>query len=900
MIGKTVAHYRITEKIGAGGMGEVFRAVDTKLGRDVALKMLPAAFAQDAERMARFQREAQVLASLNHPNIGAIYGLEEDHGSRFLVLELIEGPTLFDRLQAGRIPQEEAFGIARQMAEAVEFAHENGVVHRDLKPANVKVMADGRVKVLDFGLAKAMEDPALAAGSGTGDPAQSPTIAPTLQSPITGALTGANVILGTAAYMSPEQARGKPLDRRTDIFSFGCVFYEMLTSRRPFGGETVSDIIARILEREPDWSALPGSTPDRVRRIVQRCLEKDPRKRQRDMGDVRVALEEIEDTRVSSARVAREPEEDRVAARPSRRSVALPWGVAALAGLVAAASFFLPGLRSAAPAPDRVRFHVTPPPGAAMWRIAHQIILSPDGTALLWRGRDPDGNGRLWIRELDSLESRPLGPERLDGSFWSPDGESIGFITDGKLRTMPIRGGDPRVICDAVASRGASWGSEYIVFARGQGPIFKVPINGGTPEAVTTLDESKSETAHRFPHFLPDGETFLFVALPGKHRVLTVYAGHVDGRAPVFVTNSLTSPVYTHPGYLVFQRGRRLVAQAFDPKALTVSGDLLDLGAAPPQDDAAGAPTASASRNGHLAYLTPGDTNRRLVWLDENTGGELETLAVEPETYHGLTLSPDGRHIAMVKFVSPEESDIWVLELERMIVTRFTKGPGNHHSVEWSPDGAWIGYSTDADGPWNIYRKPFPGSGPPEPVVTGPAPFKNLMGWSPDGKWVLYGALGEGTNMDLWIASADGSGEPHPYLAETWQEDEGTISPDGHWVAYQSWEGEQRNVYVDSFPVPGPNHRVSIDGGGNPMWTPDGSGIRFYSDGKMLEASVQTGDAGTTVRTGIPRELFALEPGFHRGKLAPGGRWVGTKPASEVREASATVVLNWFREIEAR
>jgi serine/threonine-protein kinase len=425
VIGKTLAHYKIVEKLGAGGMGEVYRASDSKLGRDVALKMLPAAFAQDAERMARFQREAQLLASLNHPNIGAIYGLEEHDGSRFLVLELIEGPTLFDRLTAGRLPQEEGLSIARQIAEAVEFAHENGVVHRDLKPANVKLTEDGRVKVLDFGLAKAMEDPT---ASSAGDPAQSPTLSPTLQSPITGALTGANVILGTAAYMSPEQARGKPLDRRTDIFSFGCVFYEVLSGRRAFDGETISDIIARILEREPDWSALPDSTPERVRRIIQRCLEKDPRKRQRDIGDVRLALEEIEEARTSSARAARETGEHRVTTRALRRSLGVAWiAVAALIGAVVGIGSWNAlrpaASRSAAGPGGVVRLSVDFPSDLRVLNWG----ASPDGNALAFLAalKDPPDDEwsppRVYLRALDAFEALEVsGTEGVRTTAFSP------------------------------------------------------------------------------------------------------------------------------------------------------------------------------------------------------------------------------------------------------------------------------------------------------------------------------------------------------------------------------------------------------------------------------------------------------------------------------------------------
>jgi len=470
----------------------------------------------------------------------------------------------------------------------------------------------------------------------------------------------------------------------------------------------------------------------------------------------------------------------------------------------------------------------------------------------------------------------------------------MGYVSDGKLRTMPIDGGDPRIVCDAVSERGGSWGAEYIVFAGGQGPIYKVPVTGGTPEAVTTLDESRGETAHRFPYFLPDGETFLYVALPGKHRVLEVWAGNVDGREPVHVMSSLTSPVYTS-GHLVFQRRRRLLAQAFDPHTLALSGEPIDLGSAPELGEAVGSRRLSASRNGTLAYLTPQDPNTKLVWKDQKTGRDLETLDLEPDAYTELKFSPDGRNVALVREVSPEESDIWVLELERKILTRFTQGPGNHTNPTWSPDGAWIGYSTDADGPWDIYKKPFPGGGRAEPVVTGPAPFKNLLDWSPDGKFLLYSAIGTGTNMDLWYAPADGSGEPRPYVAEPPLEDNARFSPDGRWVVYVAYESGGGNVYINSFPVPGQKCRVSIDGGFNPGWTPDGTGVRFVTPGgKFVVASVRT---EPSLRTGIPEELFSIED-VRAGDIGPDERALVIKPASEAREASVTVVLNRFRQLD--
>jgi serine/threonine-protein kinase len=370
----------------------------------------------------------------------------------------------------------------------------------------------------------------------------------------------------------------------------------------------------------------------------------------------------------------------------------------------------------------------------------------------------------------------------------------------------------------------------------------------------------------------------------------------VDGREPVVITHSLISPVYTS-GHLVYQRGRRLMAQAFDPEALTLSGEPIDLGTAPRLFEAAGSRTVAASRNGTLAHLTPDDPNTRLLWHDPVTGQDLEELDLEPGVYKEIEFSPDGRHVAFVREVSPEESDIWVLELERNILRRFTQGPGNHDSVRWSPDGSWIGYSTDADGPWNIYRKPFPGPGAAQPVVTGPVPFKNLMDWSPDGQFVLYSAIGEGTNMDLWFAPADGSGEPRAYQAEVFQEEDARFSPDGRWVAFVSSESGGGNVYIDSFPVPGRKHRVSIDGGSYPGWTSDGSAVRFSISGRRLEASLQT---EPSLRTGIPQEVFVIDREIRGAGRTPDGRYLVIKPTTKVRDASVTVVLNWFRQFDGK
>jgi Tol biopolymer transport system component len=874
--GTRLGPYEITAPLGAGGMGEVFRATDTRLGRNVAIKVLPQHLSSNPEVRARFEREAKTVSSLNHPHICTLFDVGREGDTDYLVMELVEGETLAERLAKGALPTAEVLDLGGQIADALERAHRAGVIHRDLKPGNVMLTKAG-AKLMDFGLARAIGMAGPAAGSGA--MMATLTRSPTMTTP----LTAEGTIVGTFQYMAPEQLEGSEADARSDLWALGCVLYEMATGRRAFEGKSQASLIGSIMHQEPPpVSQLAPLSPPGLERLVRACLAKDPADRLQSAHDIRMQLAWLAEGG-SQAGVPTPV----AAKRRSRERLA--WtlavvglvAVAALAGLVAAPSFLLPGGRTVAEPGGVVRFQVTAPPGTTMYRGIGQAI-SPDGTALLWQGSDSEGRARTWIRRLDSLESRALPSIDAPATFWAPDGGSIGYISDGKLRTMRIDGGDPRTICEAISYRGASWGAGYIVFAGGQGPIFKVPATGGTPEAVTTLDASKGETAHRFPHFLPDGKTFLYVALPGKHRVLEVYAGNVDGREPVFVINSLTSPVYTS-GHLVFQRGRRLLAQAFDPDALALSGEPIDLGPAPELWEAAGSTKVS---------------NTKLVWKDLNSKEPMkdrETLDLDPGSYTELKFSPDGRYAALVREVSPEESDIWVLELERNILTRFTQGPGNHANVRWSPDGAWIGYSTDADGPWDIYKKPFPGGGAAEPVVTGPVPFKNLLDWSPDGQFLLYSPIGVGTNMDLWYAPADGSGEPRPYLAETFQEDNGRFSPDGRWVVYVSTESGQGNVYINSFPVPGRKHRVSIDGGSGPRWTADGTGIRFIAPGgKVVVASVQT---EPSLRTGIPEELFTIEADIRGGDIGPDGRALAIKPVSEARDAGVTVVLNWLRQL---
>ena len=545
-------------------MGEVYRARDTKLNRDVALKVLPDAFVHDADRLARFQREAHVLASLNHPNIAHIHGLEDAGGVRALVLELVEGPTLADRIARALMPLPETLAVAKQIADALEVAHEQGVIHRDLKPANIKVKDDGTVKVLDFGLAKAL-DPTAVSGSQAAEMMQSPTM--------TARGTEMGLILGTAAYMSPEQAKGKAADRRADIWAFGVVLFEMVTGKQVFTGETASEVMASVMKEQPDWSRLPANLPAPLARLLRRCLEKDPKKRLSSIADARLELDEL-DGPASPA--------------PSLRArLSLVWlGAAGLAGAVVAIAAWLliaPANRAAGD-PTPMRVSILSPDGVTLAFDSAESAISPDGRQVAFTTTDPSGTSRLSVRSISDMTARPIaGTENAYLPFWSPDGQEIAFFTAGKLNKVPVQGGTVEVLCEAKDGRGGTWNAAgVIVFApTNGGPLQRVSANGGDPHAVTTLDAAKGEAGHRFPWFLPDGQHFLFAALPAKDGKFDLYVGSLDSPARQAVGSAESAAVYADPGYLLYARKNSLVAQRFDARTLQASGEPVTIGDAP-------------------------------------------------------------------------------------------------------------------------------------------------------------------------------------------------------------------------------------------------------------------------------------------------------------------------------
>jgi serine/threonine protein kinase/Tol biopolymer transport system component len=835
LIGRTLLHYRITAALGSGGMGTVYRATDTALGRDVALKVLPPEVAQDPERLARFRREAQLLAALNHPNIAAIHRLEEADGQLFLALELVEGEDLKDRIARGPLTVEEALEIAMQIADALEEAHEKGIVHRDLKPANVKLTPDGKVKVLDFGLAKAYAGEGVSASSP--DLSQSPTLAATG--------TQAGVILGTAAYMSPEQARGKPVDKRADIWAFGAVLWEMLTGRPLFAGETVSDLLAGVLAREPEWAQLSEGARG-VRVLLERCLEKDPRKRLRDIGDVRFEIEHLQEGGPSPAAVTPRP----------RRGLRL--GV--LLGLLAAATGGALLTRLLAPAGSEatapLHLSITLPPSQQLnTSESPLIVFSPDGRSLVVPVVE-NGNAMLVERRLDERSVRPIeGTEGGSAPFFSPDGKWLGFIAGGKLKKVAVEGGRPFVLADQEGTSGAAWGSDgHIVFARSYSDgLFGIPADGGSPERLTTPDRAQGELGHWWPQILPGGRTVLFTAFRTPLDTSRVEAVSLDTGQVRQVVDGGFFGRYVPSGHLLYVKGDRLFAVPFDPRKAAVVGPeksvLDDVYAA--QTD--GSSPLDVSSDGTLAYV-PGsvaDAPRELVQVTRD--GRWRPAIPETRRYRGVSVSPDGRFLATS--IQGESQDIWTYSLERQTLSRLTTGPRTEFDPFWSRDGGTVFFVLDRP-PFEIHRIAFGTSAEGEPLWKEKAELDTVLcGLSADGHLAVYTVTDPGTRSDLWVRPVDGSEPARAFRNTPYRERYGTFSPDGRWMAYESDETGRPEVYVEAFPGPGERYQISAEGGTEPLWG-RGSGEIFYSHGD--EMRVVSARTGPRIELGKARTLFTL------------------------------------------
>ena len=896
--GSKLGPYEIVSPLGAGGMGEVYRARDTKLGRDVALKVLLTAFANDAERMARFQREAQVLAALNHPNIASIYGLEESDGVRALVMELVEGATVAERIAQGSVPMEEALPMVRQIAEALEYAHEHGIVHRDLKPANVKITAEGTVKVLDFGLAKALQSE-----TSETDISTSPTISI--------AATRAGMILGTAAYMSPEQAKGKSVDRRTDIWAFGAVFYEMLSGQRAFHGESVTETLAAVIQTEPDWAALPPNTPANVAKLLRRCLKKDPKSRLRDIGDVRIELEEPPS---SSA--------DEVApAKPARTHSLIYWGVAAV--LFFAIALTLAGiyLRQTPLEPQLAKFQLLPPEKTTFGDLA----ISRDGRQIAFTATDSSGKANLWLRSVDSLTAQVLtGTEGAADPFWSPDSRFIGFFAGSKVKKIEASGGSPQTICDLINNRGGprggSWSRNGVILfaAEAFGPeqIYQVSAAGGQPEPVATLEGAGEVHHHHWPYFLPDGRHFLyFVYAEGTRGRTGVYLASIDSKDSRLLFTADSSAAYTpHPpdapagtDYILFVRERTLLAQPFNRQRLEIGGSATQIAEQVGVDLSDAQAKFSISENGVLVYDAAGSWGyTQLKWFDR-AGKQLSSLG-PPGLYIESRISPDDRRVAAQREDGLGGSDIWLLDPARGTSSRFTFYPAYQAAPVWSPDGSRIAFFSMRQGHWSIYEKPASGAWDEELLLktnNDLVPYD----WSPDGKFLLYTEIDpKSRKSDIWVlpkpTAAGGRTQPAPFHRTEFNANFEGFSPDGNWVVYQSDESGKNEIYVRPFHpnegTGGGKWQISTNGGIEAKWPRRGREIFYIAPDNMLMAvEVKTG-AG--FNAGVPHALFPIRPaGVHRNDVtADGQRFLVSTRTEEPISSPATVVLNWFAALKQK
>jgi eukaryotic-like serine/threonine-protein kinase len=890
-IGTTIGAYQVIAKLGEGGMGEVYRARDAKLNREVALKVLPEAFRLEPDRLARFKREAQVLASLNHSHIAAIYGFEDSNPStdgqtavHALVLELVEGPTLADRIARGPIPLDEAVPIARQVAEALEAAHEQGIVHRDLKPANVKVRPDGTVKVLDFGLAKALE-PAAAIG---GDATASPTIT----SP---AMTQMGIILGTAAYMSPEQAKGRHADKRSDVWAFGALLYEMLSGRRAFAGDDISDTIAAVLRQDVDWTALPASTPADVRRLIGRCLERDARRRLRDIGEARIVLEDPD--------VRRRDAGDAAARAPSRPlwRRAIPIAAAALGGALLAAGTVWLLTRPAPPSVVRTIVTTSGSTALALSGTDRDVAITPDGSRIVYRGTN-----QLLVRAINQLEPTVLGGLGAPRSvFVSPDGQWIGFFDGTTIKKVAITGGPPVTIAriESAGFGGATWGPDgTIIFATGAPAtgLRRVSAAGGEPTVLTKPDRERGERDHRRPEFLPGGGAVLFTIQP--------FEGDTD-RIAVLDLRSGTSKVlidggsdahYVPTGHLVFGVEGTLRAVAFDLGRLAVVGTpapVLDAVMA----TGTGAFQVALAANGSLVYVPGTDGGRRQSVVSVDRQGRVSPLpGLPPDAYRDVRVSPDGARLALAT-----EADVWTYDVVRATRSRLTTDPASDRSPLWTPDGKRIIFrSTRARYP-ELFWRLADGTGRDEHLLARAKDLLDLYpsGWSADGRRLLFtevplqGRCAIGQMVIERPSDANVLGESctsHP-----------AVSPNGGWMAYRSNVSGQNEVYVERYPQLGNRQQISTGGGHVPIWSRDGSELFFTSlDGRqMLAVTVQP---GSTLVAGRPQVLFetaiAVSISGRSYDVTPEGRFliIGSGRADSRGGTSSNMILvqNWFDELE--
>jgi len=887
--GSALGGYRIIAAIGAGGMGEVYRARDTKLNRDVAIKILPELFALDPDRLTRFTREAQTLAALNHTNIAQIYGMV-DHPAG-LVMEFADGDDLSAIIGRGPLAIADAVAIARQIAEALEAAHEQGIVHRDLKPANVKVRGDGTVKVLDFGLAKALDPVA-----GPEVPAYSPTNSPTFTSPAVGTIQG--IILGTAAYMAPEQARGRAVDKRADIWAFGVVLFEMITGAQTFAGDTISEVMASVMKDDPDWTRLPPDTPPQVRRLLRRCLAKDPKQRLRDIGDARLLLDDVEPPVPSVV--------DHRGAR-SRAIGVVPAVTVALACMVATAAavrLWWPGASAGAALAGSPHLHIALPGDDEVAAAdTSPLAISPDGNRVAYIGAH-GGRGLLFERALGEAEPKALpGTEGAGSPFFSPDGQWIGFFTQDKLKKVAVGGATVQVLCDVASSRGGTWAADgQIYFAPSNiGGIFRVSDGGGAPVEVTRLDRAHGEVSHRWPLALQDGKTMLFTIWtgPGPDERKIVRLSLATGERQDLVRGGDRAK-YLQGGYLVYVRLDDLFAAPWRPTDTRVDS------AAPialrehARMENEGAGAYDISSNGTLVSITGGAMRyaQRLVWVDG--AGQVDPLPVPERDYESVWISPDGTR-ALVQ-IREGSMGLWIYDFARHTLTPFMTSGGSSQAGAWTPDGKSIIYRGTRNGTRDLYRHAADGTGAEQRLTVGEG-SQTPGSVSPDGKWLVFNVQGGKHGAgELMAIRLDGPlpAEPQKIKADGGQN--GQISPDGKWLAYSAPASDRIEIFVQAFPGPGPRTQISTDGGDESLWSRNGRELFYQKGDRLMGVTVSLSPvfSASSPRL-IAQGRFRPAPNSKTAyDVAADGRFLRVQQVEPERPLNRIdIVLNWIAEVKA-
>ncbi len=897
MAEQTLGHYRLESQLGAGGMGVVYQATDSRLGRRVAIKVLHDTFANDPERLARFEREARLLASLNHANIAAIHGLDEAGGVKFLVLEYVPGETLAERLAKGPLPFKQALEVSRQIAEALESAHERGVVHRDLKPGNIKITPDGKIKVLDFGLAKALE---------SARPGASDDDAAT----ITAEMTSPGTVMGTPAYMSPEQASGRAVDRRTDIWAFGCVMYEALTGKRTFPGERTTEVLVRVLDHEPDWGGLPAATPENLRVLLRRCLAKDPEARLHDIADARLELQDTLSGRMPAT-----------VTTPARRLPGRPLLAGVAAGL--ALGIFAAGTwawRTAAqPAPPRVvRFTIDLPPGQRIvpsWDT--HFTFSRDSKTLVYLANTTAGIVGLEARRLDEVEGRLLPDgQSLRNPIYSPDGRWLAAVDWNKARLVkfPLGGGAPLPISPIEMVFHGDWGRDGYIYWTNQliGAVIRTPENGGKNEPVTELDTAKQERTHRYAKLLPGGKALIFTVGSGgidSYDDARIDAFDLATKKRTPIVQGGTSPHYSPSGHIVYARAGSLYAVPFDAARLEATGMPVKVLDGVLMSTNIGSAYFDVSAAGDLAYAAGPKENgeRTLQWVDRS--GKATQLPLPARSYLNPRISPDGSKLAVE--VEGVNHDFYVFDFDRAVLSRMTND-GTSHAPIWTHDGRHIAFRSWKGGKMTLWWMPADRSAGPERLLTKLEGWQQAVSFSPDGRNLLFDQLGVERRPGVWVLPMEGDRNPHPFAAAEFPQGAGKFSPDGRWIVYCSMETGRAEIYVQPWPGPGQKIQVSSEGGMDPVWRPDGKEIFYRNGPKMMVVAVST---QPSLKLGAPQLLWEGDYMFGPSSgcgikgttttsydVSPDGqRFLMIRESDQRMYATQiVVVLNWVEELKRR